>query len=332
MGSERHGVAAQPSARGGDARRDLLSIVIPCFDEAGCLEALHDGLEKACAALDVEREYVFVDDGSRDDTRATLRRMSAADERVRWVGFARNFGHQAALTAGLEAARGRWVVSMDGDLQHPPETIPALYARAREGFDLVLTKRIDSDDSSFAKRLTSRCFYRVLSRLSGVEIPPGSSDFRLMSRKALDALLAMPERHRFLRAMVLWTGFRPAYVEYRAAARHAGTSAYGFRKMLRLAADGMFSFSTIPLRIALVLGLVITTVAAGYGVYAIYARLVLGTVVAGWTSMLVVVLFLGGVQILSLGLIGEYLGRAYDELKARPQYVVEETGGFAEHD
>jgi dolichol-phosphate mannosyltransferase len=307
-----------------------LSIVIPCYAEEATLQELHRRLTAVLVAQGIDYELIFVDDGSPDETRASLRALRLADPRLRWIGLTRNFGHQAALTAGLGAARGRHVLTMDADLQHPPERIPDLLEKAREGNDVVVACRSTAASQSLLKRATSRAFYALLNRVGRVRVEPGSSDFRLLSRRALVALLAMPERRRFLRGMVAWIGFPTAVVHYDAARRAGGERAYTVRRMAGLAADALFSFSTLPQRAAAVLGLLVTLASGLYGIYALWVRLWLRQAVPGWTSLLVSVLFLGGVQLLTLGIVGEYVSRVYDEVKRRPLYVVEERDGFDE--
>ena len=305
-----------------------LSVVVPCYCEEESLPRLHAQITAALADLGIDYEIVFVDDGSSDRTREVLRELRAADRRVRWIGLTRNFGHQAALSAGLARAQGTWVVSMDADLQHPPEVLPDLVREARKGYDIVLTRRLDPPDAGLLKRRTSAWFYRLLSRVGGVRIDPGSSDFQLLDRRALATLLAMPERHRFVRGLVRWTGLRSTVVPFQASARFAGEPAYGLRRMGRLALDALFSFSVFPIRAVIGLGLLAVCAAILYAIYALYIALVLDITIQGWTSLLIVVLMLGGLQIVILGVLGEYIARVYEEAKGRPLFVVQEEAGF----
>jgi glycosyltransferase involved in cell wall biosynthesis len=295
----------------------LVSVVAPMHDEAATAARFH---ERVAAALEGETwELVVVDDGSRDGTADALARLG--DPRVRVVGLSRSFGHQAALTAGLEHARGDAVVMLDGDLQDPPELIPEMLARWRAGSDVVYAVRSDRPGESPFKLITARWFYRLFRRLTDVELAPDSGDFRLMSRRALAALLAMPERNRFLRGMSVWVGFTQTAVPFAREPRSAGRTKYTLARMLRFSFDAITSFSNRPLQLATFLGFVCSllaflaiplTVVARYA--NIYER--------GVPSTIVVVLLLGGIQLITVGIIGEYVGRIYDEVKHRPLYVV----------
>lgn len=267
-------------------------------------------------------EIVFVDDGSRDDTAGRVRAAATRWPQVRLIQLSRNFGHQAAILAGLEHARGEAVITMDGDLQHPPELIPRLVAEWRAGNDVVQAVRRDTSDADLLKRATSRGFYRVLSSISRLRLTPGSADFRLLSREALEAFRACRERCRFNRGLVQWIGFSCAEVPYDAAARHAGQTKYSYRAMLRLAGDAIFSFSSWPLRLAGLAGGVVSIAAAVYLIFVLWARVFTSRTVEGWTSILAAVLVLGGVQLVVLWILGEYIGRLYEEAKQRPLYVV----------
>jgi glycosyltransferase involved in cell wall biosynthesis len=297
----------------------LVSVVAPMHDEAEIVTRFH---ERVAAALEGETwELVVVDDGSRDGTGEALARLSAIDARVRVVVLSRSFGHQAALTAGLEHARGDAVLMLDGDLQDPPELIPDMLARWREGSDVVYAVRSDRPGETPFKLITARWFYRLFRGLTDVELAPDSGDFRLMSRAALDALLAMPERNRFLRGMSVWVGFTQTAVPFAREPRSAGRTKYTLSKMLRFSFDAITSFSNRPLQLATLLGFVCSllaflaiplTVVARYA--NIYER--------GVPTTIVVVLLLGGIQLITVGIIGEYVGRIYDEVKNRPLYVV----------
>ena len=297
----------------------LLSVVAPMLNEEGLAAEF---CTRAGAALaDLPYEIVVVDDGSSDATPAILDRLADEDPRIRVLHLSRPFGHQMALTAGLDHARGDAVVMIDGDLQDPPELIPDLVERWRDGADIVVAKRRAREGETRFKIATARLFYRVFARLAGMELAHDSGDFRLMDRAPLDALLSMPERSRFLRGMSSWVGFRRDIVEYDRAGRGAGESKYPVGRMLRFALDGITSFSNFPLQLAALagfacalaalLGLPLTIVARYSGIYE-----------RGVPSLLFVVLLIGGIQLLALGLIGEYLGRIYDEVKQRPLYVV----------
>jgi polyisoprenyl-phosphate glycosyltransferase len=302
-----------------------LSVVCPAFNEEEVLPRFHAEL---CAVLDplrgeYEVEILYIDDGSRDGTLEVLRRL-AADARVRFLSFSRNFGHQAALTAGLEHARGDVVVSMDSDLQHPPALLPVLLAKWREGHDLVLTLRQDDPRLSPFKRLSSRAFYRLLRWLSDTEVRAAASDFRLMSRKALDALLQLHETHRFLRGMVNWLGFPTATVPFMPASRAGGVSKYTLRRMLTLALDGMLSFSKAPLRLALLLGALLFLSGLAEGTWALAQALFTQTA-SGMGVVLAALFLVGGCVLGALGVLGEYVGRIYEQVKGRPHYLLKEA-------
>jgi glycosyltransferase involved in cell wall biosynthesis len=297
----------------------LLSVVAPLFDEEGSVGPLH---ERVAAALDgLDWELVLVDDGSRDGTPAAMAELAGRDERVKVVRLSRNFGHQAAITAGLDHAHGDAVVMMDGDLQDPPEVIPSMVERWREGADIVYAIREERQGETAFKRVTARWFYRLFRRLAQIDLEPESGDFRLMDRRPLEVLLAMPERNRFLRGMTVWVGFTQTAVRFRREPRAAGRTKFSVAKMLRFSFDAITSFSHAPLQWATLLGfacsglaflLIPLTVVARYT--DIYGR--------GVPSIILIVLLLGGIQLITVGIIGEYVGRIYDEVKRRPLYVV----------
>jgi len=300
-----------------------VTIVLPAYNEATALPVLYRRLLPMCASEAKYRfEFLIVDDGSTDDTLEVLRNLAAQDDRVRFISLSRNFGHQAALSAGLDHADGDAIVFLDADLQHPPELIPDLLRLWEGGADVVDTIRRDDARLPLVKRLTSSGFYRVLNWVSSVRINPGAADFRLLGRAAADGLRRVNERARFIRGLVQWIGFRHETVEYTPDARIAGHSRFSLKKMLRLAFDGIFSFSTAPLQIATWLGFSVCLGAFVYGLYALYVRFIAKTAIAGWTSLLVVVLTIGGAQLLTLGIIGGYLSRIYEEVRGRPLYLV----------
>ncbi len=305
-----------------------LSIVVPALNEEENLPVLYEALRTVLQDLfpPEDVEFIFVDDGSTDHTFGLIRSLSEKDRRVRGVSLSRNFGHQMALYAGMEHARGEVVITMDGDLQHPPELIPALWEKHLEGYDVVNTVRTASPGSSCFKRTSSRWFYRLINSLSEVPIEPASSDFRLMSRKATDAFLRMPEPDRFTRGLVRWMGFSQASIPYEAPARHKGRSKYSTARMIRLGLDGLTAFSGKPLRLVFLLGLLVFLLGLAYAMYAIVQH-ISGQTVPGWTSILVSVLILGGVQLLSIGLLSEYVLRIFNASKNRPKYFIRELSG-----
>ena len=300
-----------------------LSVVIPAFNEEANIRPMYERLMAAVAGEVDGLEIVYVDDGSRDDTWNAVSALAAQDGRVKGLRFARNFGHQAALTAGLDAAAGRAVVIIDADLQDPPEVIPQLIAAWRSGSEVVYAQRIQRDGESRFKRATAALFYRILEGISSVPIPVDTGDFRLMGPRALTAFRALPERNRFIRGLVSWIGFKQTAVRYNRQARHAGDTKYPFRKMLRFALDGITSFSFFPLRLATWAGFAVSLFAFLYIVVVLILKAV-GISWSGYTSLMASILFLGGVQLLMIGFVGEYLGRIFDEVKGRPLYLVGE--------
>ena len=308
----------------------LLSVVVPCYNEEPCIEETHRRLVAVLAAIPaLDFELVYVDDGSRDATLDLLRGLGRRDARVRVLALSRNFGQQVASSAGLEHAAGDAVVIMDADLRDPPEVIPDLLDRWRSGVEVAYGVRAGREGETAFKRWSARAFYRVLNRLAEISMPLDAGDFRLLDRKVVDAVLAMPERSRFLRGMVWWTGFRREPVFYRRAARAAGETRYPLHRMVRLALDGVLSFSRAPLRLATWLGVAVTAAALAGGASAAALGLFTEVRAPGWTLLLIAILFLGGAQLLMIGVLGEYLGRIYGEVQQRPLYLVRERLGFA---
>jgi len=310
------------SASTGTTRPLTLCVISPCYNEAAGIRQFHAALRAVLDAQPgLDSTIVFVDDGSTDATLPALDALAAADPRVRVYALSRNFGHQVALTAGFDVAEGDALVLMDSDLQHPPELIPRMIEKWRAGADVVSAIQLRTEDASAFKRMSARAFYGLINRISDTRIVPDAADFVLLSADAHRALRRMPERHRFLRGMVSWIGFRREFVEYRAPARGAGESSYTFRRMIRLAADALFSFSTAPVRLATRVGL--TAVACGvlYFAFIVYTAFAHpDRVQPGWSSIISVVLILGGVQIVFIGVIGEYIARIFEETKHRPLY------------
>ena len=307
----------------------LLSVVIPCYNEEEVIGETMKRLKSFCSELvDLEVELIFVDDGSRDGTKNLLKNFAAEDPRIKLISFARNFGHQIAVTAGIDAANGDAVVLIDADLQDPPEVVHQMIERWREGYDVVYGERTERPGESAFKLTTARGFYRLLNRLSDVPIPLDTGDFRLMSRDVVLALRAMPERDRFVRGMVSWVGFKQIALPYQRAQRFAGASKYPLRKMLRFATDGILSFSTKPLQMSIALGMFCALISLMGIVYALALRLFTQIWVQGWTALMISVLFIGGVQLICVGVLGEYVGRIYNEIKNRPLYIVQEYMGF----
>ncbi len=309
-----------------------LDIVVPCFNEEAVIEQTHARLTAVAHALTgVRTTLIFVDDGSRDQTLVKLRALAARDAQVRVVALSRNFGHQYALTAGIDASTGDAAVVIDADLQDPPEVIAQMLDRWRAGADVVYGVRASREGESTFKRGTAHLYYRMLRSLSDSDIPRDVGDFRLLDRKVVQAMRSLPERDRFLRGLVVWVGFRQEGIAYERHPRAAGETKFPFRRMLSFALDGIFSFSTVPLRLVSYFGFFVSALSMAGIAYAFYIKLFTVGVVPGWAAQWIGTLFLGGVQLISLGVIGEYVGRIYGEVKARPLYVVRERIGFDSH-
>jgi dolichol-phosphate mannosyltransferase len=309
-----------------------LSIVCPAFNEEEVLPLFHRELCGVLRTLenDYAVEILYVDDGSRDRTLEVIKALAAHDRRVRYLSFSRNFGHQAALTAGLEHALGDVVVTLDSDLQHPPALIPALLQKWREGYEIVLTIREEDPNLGFFKRFTSRLFYQFMRLCSDTEIRFSAADYRLMSRKAVDSLLRLRERHRFLRGMVQWLGFRTAEVVFQPGQRRAGVSKYNLRRMLVFAGDAVVSFSKLPLRLTMMMGLLALCLGLLYAAYAVGRSLFFGQGLDLNTTLVMVSMFLfDGLTLGAVGLVGEYVGRIYEQVQARPIYLLKESSDDA---
>jgi len=300
-----------------------LSIVIPSYNEEKNIMQLYNELLPVLENICSHYEIVFVDDGSKDSTFSVIKEIAEKNKNVIGLSLSRNFGHQIAIMAGLQHSKGDLVVMMDADMQHPPEIIPQLIFEYGKGFDIVNTKRLDSDDTGFFKKVSSRCFYRFINFLSDVKIEPAAADFRLMTRKAVNAFLQLEEKDRFTRGLISWMGFKQSIVEYNASSRFAGKSKYTIKKMFRFGMDGITSFSSKPLRISFYAGIVVFLIGFIYAVYAIISH-ICGNTVPGWTSILVTVLIIGGIQLLSIGIIGEYIARIFNEAKERPLYFIKD--------
>lgn len=307
----------------------LLSIVVPCYNEQEVInESIRRLQQIAISIPEMNVEFIFVDDGSSDATSEKIRRAAVEDSRIKLVRFARNFGHQVAATAGIDAAAGEAVVLIDADLQDPPEVIHEMLCKWREGYDVVYGKRRFREGETVFKLLTAQLFYRLLNYLSDTPIPLDTGDFRLMGRNVITVLQVMPERDRFLRGMSSWVGFRQTSVIYDRAERFAGESKYPLRKMLRFAMDGFLSFSTKPLQLSIASGTFVAFMALLGMIYVVGVRLLTDNWVEGWAALMVAILFIGGIQLISIGVLGEYIGRIYGEIKGRPLYIVSEYEGF----
>jgi len=306
----------------------VISIVIPVFNEQESLPHLHARLRDVLKSLEEEYELIFVNDGSTDQSADVMRRLQVGDANVKVVDLSRNFGHQAAIAAGLDYATGSAVIMMDADLQHPPELIPDLLRKWRDGYEVVYTCRQYTPDAGAAKKIASALFYSLINRLSDTRIPPGAADFRLLDRKVVDHIKGLGERALFLRGLVSWVGYRQAAIPYLAGERLRGHSKYSYLRMTRLAVNGLTSFSSVPLYISAVVGAVVSLLSFLYAAYAVYIRLFTDRAVEGWTSVMTSVLFIGGIQLTILGILGIYLGKIFNEVKARPRYLVKRAIGF----
>ena len=321
-------LAAPPAGRSGRNGRCRLSVVIPCFNEGANIAALFERLVPVLDGLDMGWEVVCVNDGSRDDTLDRLLDAHERDPRVKVVDLSRNFGKELALSAGLTHAAGDAVVPMDADLQHPPELLPQLVAKWREGFDVVVAVRNARVGQGVGHRLFARAFYLIFDHLSEVKLPREVGDFRLMDRRVVEVINRMPERSRFMKGIFAWVGFRQASVPYAQGERTAGETRWGFLKLLRLSFDGLTSFSTFPLRMWSVVGMAISGFAFVYILIRLLRTLLHGIDVPGYESLLAAVLFMGGIQLITLGIIGDYLGRVFNEVKGRPLFIVRSAHGF----
>ena len=303
-----------------------ISIVIPCFNEEQNVRLIYNEL---IGVLQDQYTYdiIFVNDGSSDGTLSSIKTLAEQDERVKGVSLSRNFGHQAALVAGISNASGDYIITMDGDMQHPPSVVPELIARAKEGADIVVTIRKNTADAGFIKRKTSRFFYSFLNRMSDTHIHEGAADFRLMNRTATDAFLSLPEKIRFNRGLVSWLGFDVTFVEYDAPKRIAGESKYSFTRMLKFALTGVVSFSSKPLQIPIFLGVISAILGLIYATF-ILIQFINGETIQGWASTVILILFLGGAQMFSLGIVGIYIAKVYEETKQRPIFIVKERINF----
>jgi len=317
----------QPAARPGHLSKPYLTVVAPCFNEEEVILITHKRLTQACLnAVGEDHEIIYVNDGSNDQTWNILESISNTESRVLAIKLSRNFGHQAALTAGLHFASGQRILMIDADLQDPPELLNGMLAKMDEGYDVVYGQRIARDGETAFKKSSASLFYKLLTKLTDIDIPQDTGDFRLISRRCLQAMLQLPEQHRFVRGMVAWLGFRQAAFPYHRQARAAGTTKYPLKRMLRLATDAITGFSTRPLRITIYFALLAFLSSVGLTIYAMVSWL-LFDVVKGWTSLLIVMSMTSAANFLCLGIFGEYLGRLFMESKRRPIYIVEEVAG-----
>ncbi|MDD5383221.1 MAG: glycosyltransferase family 2 protein [Candidatus Margulisbacteria bacterium] len=305
-----------------------LSIIVPIFNEEGNLQELYSRLAAVLKRQNLSYEIIMVDDGSTDRSLAKIHELSRQDGAVKAISFSRNFGHMIALSAGLDHATGEVVITLDADLQHPPELIPELVKRWKSGAEIVSTVRTETKRGGRFKDLTARCFYWLINKIARLDLPANAADYRLLDKKVVVTLKNIRERSRFLRGLIGWVGYKQEFIPYQADPRFSGRTKYSLGKMVSFAIDGITSFSAVPLRLSAYLGLAIAFFSFLYILYAIYVRIFTSQAIAGWTSVLVVVLFIGGVQLIFLGIIGEYLSRVFEETKERPLYIIREKSGF----
>ena len=309
--------------------KQIIDIIVPSFNEEGSIEALF--LEVKKHMKDERFRIIFVDDGSKDGTRDILKRLAKKDDRVKYISFSRNFGHQSALRAGLAYANtADAVISMDADLQHPPSLLPTLIKEWRKGFHIVYTRRDDTsaEQISLFKKQSSASFYRLMNKVSELDLDPGAADFRLLDKKVVSVINQFPEPDLFLRGLINWVGFKSIAIYYVPAKRFAGTSKYSLNKMINFAINGITQFSVKPLRMTIVLGVIMAAFAALYTLYAVLEYFLIGNNVSGWTSLIIVVMMTSGIQLILLGVVGEYVGKTFIQTKGRPDYIVEETNLF----
>lgn len=302
----------------------LVSIIIPCFNEEGNIIELYNKVENNIPEK-YKFEILFIDDGSTDQSLYLIKKLAANDNRVRFISFSRNFGHQNALKAGIDNASGDCSISLDADLQHPPTLIPRLLEEWESGYDVVFTIRNDTSSKNSLKKFSSNFFYRLMQSISNTKVPKGAADFRLLDKKVAIELSKFTENYLFIRGIIAWMGYRQKSIEYVAEKRFSGKTKYPFRKMIKFAIAGITSFSIKPLKISLVIGFIIAILSFLYGIFAIYATLFTNYTLSGWGSLIASILFIGGIQLMVLGVIGEYLGKLFIENKKRPNYIIRDS-------
>lgn len=302
-----------------------LSVVVPVYNEEKSIQLMYNRVKAAVNPITTNFELIFVNDGSRDNSFLELKRLASTDSRVKYIHFSRNFGHQIAVTAGLDKSLGEAVIIIDGDLQDPPEVIPQMMAKHKEGYEVVYGQRAKRKGESWFKKVTAKYFYRTLKSITNVEIPVDTGDFRLIDRKIVDLLKQMPEQNKFLRGQIAWLGFRQTHVLFERDERQFGETGYPFSKMLKFALDGITGFSDVPLQLVTKMGIVISFFSFLVILYAIFSHFVLEQTITGWTSLIISSMFIGGVQLISIGIIGEYISRINKNVQNRPLYIIDET-------
>ena len=308
--------------------KQKISVIIPVFNEEGSISELLNRLQTVLKQQQISSEIILVDDGSTDGTLPILQEFANKNNEVKLIVFSRNFGNQAAVSAGLNYCIGDCAIIIDADLQDPPELLPEIIAKWQEGYEVVFAQRVARKGESLFKKMTASIFYRLLQKLTQVDIPPDTGDFRLIDRKVITTLNEMPEKNRFLRGMVSWAGFRQTGITYVRQERFAGETKFPFFKMLKFALTGITSFSFVPLQLASYFGFIVSAGAFISGLYVLYLKFFTDKTIQGWTSLMIALLFLGGIQLITLGIVGEYIGRMSDEVKQRPAYVIRDTVNF----
>jgi dolichol-phosphate mannosyltransferase len=303
----------------------MLSVIIPVYNEAKNLPPVYQRLNEVLQKLNVAFEVILINDGSTDDSMKVIKLLAAANTPIRYINLSRNFGHQIAVCAGLDFAKGDKIVIMDADGQDPPEVIEKLYLKSLEGFQVVYARRKSRQGDGLLKKATARCFYRILRKITKIDIPLDTGDFRIIDKKIVEQLRRMPERQKFLRGQISWIGFKQASVEFEREKRLSGATGYTMGKMIRLALDGITSFSNLPLRLATVSGFIFSIVGFLLIVYTLYSRLYTDDYEPGWASQMITIIFIGGIQLIGIGIIGEYISRISDNVRNRPLYIVDET-------
>ncbi len=302
-----------------------LSIIIPIYNEEPNIHTLYNRLKKVLNSITPLHEFIFVNDGSKDNSIHLIKGLAQQDPTVKYINFSRNFGHQIAVTAGLDYCIGESVVIIDADLQDPPELIVEMYQKMQEGYEVVYAKRRSRKGESFLKKFTAKMFYRTLGSLTSISIPVDTGDFRIIHKQIVEVLKKMPEQQKFIRGQISWIGFNQTYVEYDRDERQGGETGYTYKKMIKLALDGITSFSNAPLKFATFSGFLVSGIAFFIMLYALYSRFILKDYVAGWTSLILSVMFIGGIQLISIGIIGEYISRISTNIRNRPLYIVRES-------
>jgi len=302
-----------------------LSVVVPVFNEEAIIPELFRRLKESVSKVTEDFELIFINDGSKDYTLEKLVDLTKLDDRVKFINFSRNFGHQLAVAAGLDHCEGKAIVIIDGDLQDPPELIPELYERYKEGFKVVYAKRKSREGETFFKKITAKMFYRTLAKLTSIEIPLDTGDYRLIDREVVEYLKQMPEKNKFYRGQIAWIGFKPSFVEFNRDERTVGETGYTFKKMFSFAMDGITAFSDSPLKFASTLGFLVSGFSFLVILYALYSNFILNETISGWTSLIISFMFIGGVQLLALGIMGEYISRIITNVRNRPLYVIDGT-------